>query len=91
VIHGLAKVRDKSSSIPVYRTMVDEEMTRQLSDLYNHDFTERIIDDDSIPSREDQQFIQSVTDSIKHKEDRHYEIGLPLKTIVMVSFHLIVL
>ena len=78
VVHGLAKVHDGQSSIPVYRTMVDDETTRCLRDLYNHDFPERIIEDVANPSLEDERFMQYVTGSVC-KDDGHYQIGLPLK------------
>ncbi len=42
VIHGVP-AQEASSSVAVYRVKMAEEMNQQLKDLYNMDFSERVI------------------------------------------------
>ncbi|XP_014665117.1 PREDICTED: uncharacterized protein LOC106807320 [Priapulus caudatus] len=53
-------------------------LEEQVRNQFDHDFSERTIDDVIEPSREDKQFLEAVTNSIQFK-DGHYVIGLPFK------------
>ena len=67
------------SQLESYRVMT-KEIEQQLVTMYNHDFTERTIDDEIMPQRsiEDQTFVKLAEESIK-KINNNYEIGIPLR------------
>ena len=76
-IHGIMK--DPGKSISVNRVMVANwQISQQLQEMYNADFTERLIDDVEQTSCEDDLFMKLVGNNLRHK-DGHYEIPLPLK------------
>ena len=71
---------NNKSSLPltITRTRVEENLDDQLVQLYNQDFTERIIDDKPEKSIQDKQFLMDVNNTIRFS-DGHYEVGLPFK------------
>ncbi|XP_003724582.2 uncharacterized protein LOC100890015 [Strongylocentrotus purpuratus] len=75
---GLSK-SDESQRISAHHVSVQADINQQLVDMFNQDFSERVINDKPEKSRQDRQFIDSVEGSIQHV-DGHYEIGLPLKS-----------
>jgi hypothetical protein len=78
VVYGVNKFSKSSSGMTVNRVSIQETIERQLEDLYNNDFTERLMDDKPERSLRDIQFLTDVEDSIRLNEG-HYQIGLPLQ------------
>ena len=75
-VHGLTA--DTGNRVSVHRIKLAEEIKQQLVNLYNQEFTERVIEDIPQRSRDDQQFMDIVEESIQLK-DGHYEMPLPLR------------
>ena len=69
-VHGLTKPALNDSSVVVNRIMVVEDIDKQLTKLYNTDFVERIIEDTSQRSVEDEKFMAKVKKSVR-VEDGH--------------------
>jgi hypothetical protein len=66
------------SGITSNRILVKSDLHQQLVNMFNHDFSERTVDDQPEKSVEDKQFLAAVSSTIKYNNG-HYEIGLPLK------------
>ena len=57
--------------------MIKEQLTPQVvSRMFELDFAER--ENGVALSREDRQFLKIVEEGIRHRDDMHYEIPLPL-------------
>lgn len=79
-VHG---VKNKESSHTAVINRIDvkqrEDMHRDLVNMYNMEFSERLVDDTPQRSKEDQQFIDMLSVSTTFV-DGHYQVGLPLKS-----------
>ena len=79
-VHG---VKNKGSSHTAVINRIDvkqrEDMHRDLVNMYNMEFSERLVDDTPQRSKEDQQFIDMLSVSTTFV-DGHYQVGLPLKS-----------
>jgi hypothetical protein len=75
-VHGLTA--NTSNRVSAHRIKLEEDIHQQLVNLYNQDFTERLVEDTPQRSRDDQRFINIVEKSIQLK-DGHYEMSLPLR------------
>ncbi|XP_072030104.1 uncharacterized protein [Amphiura filiformis] len=80
VVHGVPNANSQRN-VSVNRVIVHEQMDHDLINLYNHEFSERLPDDNPQRSKEDQRFLNMVSSTTSHL-NKHYEIGLPLRTKV---------
>ena len=77
VVHGVQ--RYCGTGITVNRITVQNDIEQQLVDLYNQDFSERLVDDQPEKSIKDKQFLKDVEETVKLTKERHYQIDLPLQ------------
>ncbi|XP_062566787.1 uncharacterized protein LOC134229094 [Saccostrea cucullata] len=81
VINGPLDTRPENGTYSTYVTVnrIDARLEEQVRYQFNHDFSERAIDDVPEPSRDDRRFLDFVTNSVRF-ENGHYVIGLPFKS-----------
>lgn len=78
MVFGVSKLRLGGSRVSSHRVLVKADLQQQFTDLYNQDFTERVVEDK--PERsQDEKFLRKVEESIK-LVDGHYQLALPFKT-----------
>ena len=68
-----------NSLVNVTVNRIDVKLEEQMRYQFNHDFSEKVIDDVPEPSKEDKRFLQFVTNSVCF-ENGHYTVGLPFKS-----------
>lgn len=80
VVCGLTSKTTTNLHVSANRILVKRtSIEKQLADLYNYEFTERLLDDQPEKSREDQQFVDFVKKNTRHV-DGHFVIGMPLRS-----------
>ncbi|XP_030836004.1 uncharacterized protein LOC115921870 [Strongylocentrotus purpuratus] len=78
MVFGSCKQERSGSKIASHRVHVMEDIQQQLNNLYNTEFSERLMEDKVEESKEDKRFMEKVEGSIKLTQG-HYQIGLPFK------------
>jgi hypothetical protein len=77
-VTAVTDVSNRFISINRITALPVPSLEEQVRNQFNHDFSERTIDDVPESSREDKQFLEAVTRSVLFK-DGHYTIDLPFK------------